>query len=311
MLKVVVLGSNSFIGKHLIRHLAEKKDVSLTLFGKTRGPEFENLNFVQGDFEDSESLSKALRGQDLVYHFISPTIPASSWNAPLMELDKNLRPFMNFLELAGDSRIKKICFASSGGTVYGLQEDLLTEDHSTEPFSPHGIIKRTTESFLQYAKHRYGITYDIYRMSNVYGEGQDVGKGLGFINTALENITNHRPVLIYGTGENVRDYIYVKDVSKLLALSLKKDLNDSDIYNISSNHPISLNELIELMKKVLGFDFEVKYLPKRMSDNQKVVLSNTKIMQYFARMILTSLDEGITKTYNYLRKQEKFVKKSI
>ena len=166
----------------------------------------------------------------------------------------------------------------------------MTEKTPAEPFSPHGIIKRAIESFLQYAKLNYKIHYDIYRISNAYGEGQNVGKGLGFINTALENIINNRPVIIYGDGENVRDYIYVKDIAKLLMLSFSKDLEDSDIYNISSNHAISLNELIILIKKVLDIDFEVKHLSGRLSDNRKVILDNFKIMENFKETRLTTLE---------------------
>jgi UDP-glucose 4-epimerase len=311
MLNVSVLGANSFIGKHLIRKLSERKDVSLTLFARSFTPEFEHFKCIHGDFADTESLTKALVRQDIVYHFVSQTIPATSWNEPLVEIEKNLTPFLEFIELAAENGVKKICFASSGGTVYGLQQDLLTEENRSEPFSPYGIIKRTIESFLQYAKQKHQLNYDIYRMSNVYGEGQDIGKGLGFINTALEKIAHNEPVKIYGDGENVRDYIYVQDVANLLTLSLEKKLEDSDIYNVSSNHPVSLNELIELIKKVLDFDFEVEYLPNRASDNRKVVLDNAKIMQNFEQFSLTTLEDGIEQTYNYLKNKASYVQKSL
>jgi UDP-glucose 4-epimerase len=310
MLKVLILGSNSFIGKHLIKHLSEeRKDVLLTLFGKNLPDDLEKLRFIQGDFRDAESLKKALEGQDIVYHFISSTIPANSWDLPLIEVERNLLPFLKFIELSAQSGIRKVCFASSGGTVYGYQQDLLTEESLTEPFSPYGIIKRACESFLQYARQRYQMNYDIYRVSNVYGEGQDVGKGLGFINTALERIVNNQPVLIYGDGENIRDYIDVCDVAKLLTLSITKDITDSDTYNISSNNPVSLNKLIELMKNVLDLDFEVKYEPTRASDNRKVLLNNSRVLHDFGQIDLTSLEDGIKKTYNYLKSQQPDVEK--
>ncbi|MEK7725305.1 MAG: NAD-dependent epimerase/dehydratase family protein [Acidobacteriota bacterium] len=247
----------------------------------------------------------------MVYHFVSQTIPATSWNEPLVEIENNLKPFLKFIEIASENEVKKICFASSGGTIYGFQQDALNEEHLTEPFSPYGIIKRTIESFLQYAKQKHQLNYDIYRMSNVYGEGQDIGKGLGFINTALEKIAHNESVVIYGDGENVRDYVYVRDVAKLLTLSLEKNINDSDIYNLSSNHPVSLNELVDLMKSILGINFEVKYLPMRASDNRKVVLDNAKIMKHFDQLSLTPLENGIEQTYNYLKNKASYVQKSL
>ena len=109
--------------------------------------------------------------------------------------------------------------------------------------------------------------------------------------------------MVYGDGENVRDYIYAKDVANLLTLSTFKELADSDIYNVSSNHPVSLNALIALIREVTKIDFEVEYLPCRASDNKKVILDNSKIMQFFNNYSLTNLQDGIRNTYNYLKKE--------
>jgi UDP-glucose 4-epimerase len=311
MLKVLILGSGSFIGSHLVR-LLSKDDISISVFGRNEYllPDVK-VNFFQGDFDNGDCLKKALQDQDVVYHFISTTIPSNSWDKPIIEIEKNLIPTLKLIELASECGVKKICFASSGGTVYGLREKVLTEDDLTEPFSPYGIIKRTIESFLQYARAKSGLNYDIYRISNVYGEGQQIHKGLGFINTALENIVLKQPITIYGNGEIVRDFIYVEDVAKLLTLSLNKGFSDSDIYNISSNNPVSLNDLIGIMKNALGLDFEVVYLPARVSDNKKVVLDNSKIMRNFIDLNLTSLERGIEKTFRYLEKRINYVKKSV
>jgi len=303
MLRILGLGFNGFIGRCLTAALVEKENISVTIFSKDTVPSSDTrLKYIQGDFLDTVALRKALANQDIVYHLISQTIPSSSWNYPLLEVEKNLIPTLNLIELSAEANVKKICFASSGGTVYGLQERLLDEQSLTEPFSPYGIIKRAMESLLLYAKMKCELNYDIYRISNAYGEGQNVGKGLGFINCALENIIMGRPVIIYGDGENIRDYIYVKDIAELLTLSIYKPLKDSDIYNVSSGHPISLNALVNLMKDVLGIDFEVSYISGRTSDNKCVILNNAKIMNFFENRSLTFLEDGIKQTYANLKK---------
>lgn len=310
MLKVLVLGCNSFIGKHLVAALEKRDDIRLSVFARNVSFEFnQKTRAVSGNFEDAAALRNAIEGQNVVYHLISQTIPSTTWNSPFLEIEKNLVPTLKFIELAAESGVKKICFASSGGTVYGLQQNLLTETSPTKPFSPHGIIKRTIESFLEYARLKYQVSYDIYRISNVYGEGQNIDKGLGFINTALENIINRRSVTIYGDGENVRDYIYVRDVVKLLLLSVSKSLDDSDTYNVSSGDSISLNNLTALIRGVTRMDFEVKYVPNRLSDNSRVFLDNSKIMQFFSETRLTSLQEGIRNTYFYLKERSASVGK--
>lgn len=135
MLKILLMGASGFIGKHLISTFSNREDLLLTIFGRTyENPDIKNVRFINGNYEDSRDLMKALKGQDLIYHFISQTIPSSSWDNPLAEIEKNLIPFLTFIRLAAENGIKKICFASSGGTVYGLQSNLLTEESLTEPF---------------------------------------------------------------------------------------------------------------------------------------------------------------------------------
>lgn len=305
------MGSGGFIGRNLVETLLCDPDVTVTGFGRTARNTNKNVQFIEGNIEDSTILARALRNQDIIYHLISQTIPSSSWDNPLLEIDNNLQPSIKLIELAAAAGVQKICFASSGGTVYGLNDSVLNEDSPTDPFSPYGIIKRTIESFLEYARHRYGVNYDIYRISNAYGEGQDISKGLGFINTILENIVNGRPVVVYGNGENVRDFIHVVDVGKLLARSVSLNLGASNIFNISSNNPISLNDLLALMKQVTSVDFEIQYRANRLNDNKKVILDNSKIMKLNGGVSLISLKDGVEKTYNYLQKRATYVEKSI
>lgn len=302
MLKVLVLGCGGFIGNHLLKSLRERKNVSITAFGRKCPLQTKGITFIQGDFEDKNKLEKALENQDIVYHLISQTVPITSWQNPLIEIEKNLVPTINLIELAVKAKVKKICFASSGGTVYGYKDTLLNEESPTNPTSPYGIIKRTIESFLQYAKLKDNLNYDIYRISNVYGEGQDIDKGVGFINTSIEKIINNDSVTIFGDGENIRDYIYIQDVVELILLSLEKDLNDSDIYNICSGHQVSLNYLVGLMKELFKTDFEVEYVNQRQSDNKAVLLDGSKIMASSSKKELKSLEKGILKTFDLMKK---------
>lgn len=312
MIRVLILGSRGFIGRNLAAALSGDRNVELTGFGRTSvTEETENLRFVLGDIDDSSALLRTLQDQDIVYHLISQTIPSSSWENPTLEIEKNLQPSLNLIELAASAGVKKICFSSSGGTVYGLNPEVLSESSATAPFSPYGIIKRTIESFLLYATHRFKINHDIYRISNAYGEGQDISGGLGFINTALENIINGRPVIVYGDGEVVRDFIYIKDVARILATSVSRNFDASDTFNVSANHPISLNDLLALIRRVVEMDFEVQYRPGRLNDNKKVVLDNAKIMDSSGNFTLVNLEDGVRNTYNFLKKRSAYGEKSI
>ncbi|MBA3663136.1 MAG: NAD-dependent epimerase/dehydratase family protein [Bacteroidetes bacterium] len=300
MQNVAIIGSNGFIGRHLTQRLSREKNNSLYLFGRGESSiSAENLPYKKIDFFDKEKLKTDFSNIDIVYYLASETIPATSWDTPMLEIEKNLIPFINFLEVISKLQVKKVAFVSSAGTVYGTTEGRVPENSDKKPFSPYGITKLTMENFLSYYKVRYGIQYDVYRVSNVYGEGQDIGKGLGIINTFLEKIIKEKQVKVYGDGEATRNYIYVKDVAELLSFSVR-NISSSDIFNISSNSTLSINNLVKVMKIIVREDFTVSYEQGRKSDNSYIDLDNSKILGSFDGFEFTNINDGVRKTYNSL-----------
>lgn len=303
MINVLILGYTGFIGKHLLGFLTQKQNLKITVFSRKIDNSISaEITQIIGDYAQKEDLKSALENQDIVYHLISATIPATSWEQPMNEIDQNLIPFLQFLQLSSESNVKKICFASSGGTVYGLQQNELSESDPTFPYAPYGIIKNAMEHFLYYYKQKSNLNFTIFRISNVYGEGQIVSKGLGFINTALQNIALEKPIIIFGDGENVRDYIYVKDLVELMYVGISDGLNHSDIYNLGSKQVYSLNELIILFKNLVKENIEVNYLPTRPSDIKNIVLDNSKIKnQQKTDFQFTPIETGILNAYKYIK----------
>ena len=153
------------------------------------------------------------------------------------------------------------------------------------------------EYFLNYFERKNGTKFDVYRVSNVYGEGQDTKKGIGIINTFLENIIKENKVRIFGNGENVRNYLYVKDLAELLTLSLRNDADSSGTFNVASNDSLSINELVQIIRAATGQDFEVLHTETRLSDNPVILLDNTKILAAFPGFAFTAISEGIRTTY--------------
>ena len=159
------------------------------------------------------------------------------------------------------------------------------------------------EYYLNYFEVKYNLKYSIFRVSNIYGEGQDTSKGLGIINTFLEKIILENSVTVFGNGSVIRNYIYVKDVAKIIANSINSDLEKSEIYNLSSNDSFSINELIDILKLNLNENFSVIYIGTRESDNPKILLDNTKLTTEFINLEFTPFQEGIYNTYLELKKK--------
>ena len=302
-MKVAIIGSNGFIAKHLAKALSQTPSVELFLFGRSD----HNLSGIETKYFcinllEPRSFKHLLEGIDLVYYLNSDSIPSSSWHNPYLEVEQNLIPFLNFMEAAAKAKVKKVAFVSSAGTVYGTTNGKVAEDSNKQPFSPYGIMKLNMENFLNYYQIKHQIQFDIYRVSNVYGEGQNTSKGLGIINTFLEQIISHAQVTVYGDGNNTRNYIYVEDVAQLMLHSVHH-LNSSDIFNISSNSTYSINELIEVMKGSIHETFEVNYQTSRQSDNSFIDLDNQKISKMNPNFKFTDIEKGISKTYGFIKSQ--------
>ena len=141
--RVAVIGSNGFIARHLIARLQGDASLDVRLFGRSElSSHGSQLPYGQIDFNNEAALLKSFEGVDLVYHLVSATIPSTSWEDPVLEIEKNLMPFMHLLKAVVGSGVKKIAFISSAGTVYGATQGKVNEQSDKRPFSPYGIFKR-------------------------------------------------------------------------------------------------------------------------------------------------------------------------
>ena len=298
-LNVAVIGANGFIGRHLAELLSTDPNISLSLFGRSSHSSFKNYHRI--DLNDKHFISEHFKNIDYVFYLASETIPATSWDNPLFEIEKNLVPFINFLDCISKIGVKKVGFLSSAGTIYGESNSAMDEASNKHPFSPYGITKLSMENFLNYFHHHNGLSYDVFRVSNVYGEGQNTAKGLGLINTLMENIIKEKRITIFGDGGNIRNYIYVKDVAGILAQMLKLDPKETHILNIASNDTLSINDIIDILKKELKEEFTVDKKEVRGSDNKAIKISNEKLKKKFPQFVFTPINEGIKLTYAHIK----------
>lgn len=299
-MKIVVIGASGFVGKNLCDALIKNKQNDIVCLSKNGINETENLRSIIGTFEDQELINKLLYKADLVYHLVSGSIPSSSWDNPWIEIEGNLIPTLHLIESCAAHHVKKIVFVSSAGTVYGKSDQMLDENATTAPFSPYGIIKNTIENFLRFAFEKYQIHYDIFRVSNIYGEGQNIKKGLGIINIVLDKILNNEEIQIFGDGKNVKNYIYIQDVVYFLQDVVNRNLDDNQIYNLSSDQYASILDIIQLAEKISSAKARINFIESKKSDNQFIQLDHSKLMQAYPEFSFTSLEAGMQKTWEVL-----------
>jgi UDP-glucose 4-epimerase len=258
-MKCAVLGGRGFIGTHLISALLAINDEvrcfdrpNVQAIDTDSGWDFSNVEFIDGDFMAESWLENVLQGVDVCFHLISTTIPKTSNESPVFDVQSNVVGTIRLLDACLEAGVKKVVFVSSGGTVYGIPECVpISELHPTNPICSYGITKLAVEKYLSLYKKLYGLEYMVFRLSNPYGIFQRVEATQGVVAVFLNRIINGYPLKIWGDGSIVRDYVNVKDVVSALLLARDKVVGQR-LFNIGSGSGASLNEIIELMELTVG-----------------------------------------------------------
>lgn len=307
MAHCLVLGGNGFIGSHLVDGLVARghKVRAFDRFGGNK-PRFKSGQQVEqygGDFLNMADLAEALDGIEYVFHFISTTTPASAENDPLIDVETNIHASIELFQLCVEKGVKRIIFASTGGAIYGQSSTIpCSEDNMPLPVSPYAIGKLTIEHYLRYFKVKHGLDSVVLRISNPYGERQPLHRKQGVIPIFLENIAAGRPITVLGDGSMVRDYIYVRDVTEMIADMFAKPAQ-YDVYNIGSGDGVSVSQLVEAVQQASGKQAEVQHAPVPSTFVSKVVLDTRRFSEEFSLRPQTDLATGLKATYDYIQKE--------
>lgn len=298
MKNVLIIGGNGFIGSNLSKYLSSSYNV-YSFDIQLPKVELENVNYIVGDFFDNEFLNRSLENVDIVIHSLSTVNPGNSNTRFMQGYSRDFVQSAYLFDLCVQKNIKVI-FLSSGGTVYGIQDQQpIKETALANPINHYGSVKLCIESVLKTFNKQAHSNMLIARISNPYGPGQDFNKGVGFIDAAIKKSIQKEPIEIWGDGTVIRDYIYIDDVCEMIGSLLMYE-GDEEVFNISSNEGISLNDVIEEIKN-LGLNPNVIYKPGRSVDVPKVILDNSKIEKIHQYKI-RSFREGLSEYYNYLIK---------
>jgi len=301
-----IVGGGGFIGSHLSEALMNLEN-NVTVFDRPGAEHLELLSkkgatIALGNFLDSSDLEKALSGVDTVFHLVSTTVPKSSIDDPVFDVTSNLVGTISLLNVAKNLGVKKIVFASSGGTVYGIPRVIpITEDHPTNPISSYGIIKLAIEKYLALFWKLYGLDYCILRVSNAYGERQAANGVQGIIPTMINKALNHQEIGIWGDGSVIRDYIHVGDIVTAF-LNAAFHEGEPKVFNIGSGVGHSVNDIVKTLEGLLEESLDLIYEPGRAYDVPVNILDNSLARQVLHWEPRIPLSDGIRQTLEYMRK---------
>ncbi|CAN7435183.1 GDP-mannose 4,6-dehydratase [Paraburkholderia hospita] len=316
--RVLVLGGRGFLGTHFVDAFARCK-IPVRIFDRRARQSLDpasvdvidslddmagasNVEIVTGDFACGEGLADALDGVDLVYHFISTTVPSTSNANPISDVQSNLIGTLRLLEMMRDAGVRRIVYVSSGGTVYGNPLTLpVPETHPLQPLCSYGIVKVAVENYLHMHAELYGLTSNVLRVANPYGTHQHHIGVQGIIPTFFKKVAEGSPIEIWGDGSVVRDYIHVNDVVSALLRAGARD--QAGTFNIGSGIGHSVNEILEIVQRHIGQQANVRYLPQRNFDVARIYLDISKARLELDWQPLLSLDAGCALYWEAIRQQ--------
>ncbi|UJF34268.1 NAD-dependent epimerase/dehydratase family protein [Paenibacillus hexagrammi] len=294
-MNVLVLGGTGFIGSNLCKSLLIRghkiRIIDRTI--KNIGFDMTNIECVEADFIDIIDFKPYLKNIDVVYHLISTTVPATSNMNRYFDVNSNVCTTIRLLDDIVKSNAQKIIFLSSGGTIYGQTEITpIPEDHPTNPICSYGIQKLTIEKYLFFYFHEYGLDYQVVRLSNPYGKGQNGRKGQGVIPIFINKVLKNEEIQIWGDGLTIRDYIYIDDVIEALSTLLEYS-GEHRILNLGSGKGSTLIDIINIISSVTGQKALVSFTEARSIDVRANVLDIKKTTKELKWEPKYSLSNGI------------------
>jgi len=299
-MKIMVTGGAGFIGSHIVDRLIKEGHIVIIIDNLSCG-KTENINskaiFIEYDIENKSLIDIFKEYKpEIVFHLAAQKNVRTSIEQPILDAKINIIGGLNLLECCKTTNVKQIIFSSTGGALYGATESIpTTEEHITNPESPYAISKESFEKYLKFYKSVYNLDYTILRYSNVYGPRQDPKGEAGVIAIFINNLLTNKQSIIYGDGNQTRDYVYIKDVVDANIKAIGK----YGTYNIGNTTETSVNELYNKICNISNINIKPIYGDTITGELQRSCLDCKKSLNILEWLPKYNLETGLVETFNY------------
>lgn len=302
-MNILVTGGAGFIASHIVDAFIEN-DHNVTIIDNLTTGREENINpkakFYKADIRDDLTKIFEEGKFDVVNHHAAQIDVRRSVIDPIYDAGVNIIGTLNLLQNCVKFGVKKFMFASTGGAVYGEQDYFpADENHKQQPLSPYGISKLAVEKYLYFYKEVHNLNYTILRYANIYGPRQNPLGEAGVVCIFLDKILAGDQPIINGSGEQTRDYVYVKDVVKANLLTLNE--KESEIYNVGTGIETSVNELFKLINQNFNNAIKEVHGPAKPGEQMRSVITSEKLLRKFGWKPSTKLEDGLKETIDYYK----------
>ena len=307
MAKYLVTGGAGFIGSHLSEEIVRRGHSvrvadSLITGKRSNLDHIQGVEFLEGDLADEAFARQAVQGMDYVLHQAAiPSVPRSVKD-PITSNRANVDATLNVLVASRDAGVKRLVFAASS-SAYGNTETLPKhEEMPTSPLSPYALQKVVGEQYLQMFTRLYGLETVSIRYFNVFGPRQDpTSPYSGVISVFATALIENRSPNIYGNGEQTRDFTYVANVVDGVLRACDAKGASGEIINVATGGRISLNQLFNAMKKLVGASVDPTYVETRAGDVRDSQADISKAQRILGYSPIVSFEDGLRQTVEWYR----------
>jgi UDP-glucose 4-epimerase len=311
----LVTGGAGFIGSHIVDRLMEE-GFDVTVIDNLDTGRIENVahhrnktkfHFVRGDIQDLNLVKETMKDIDAVFHEAALASVTLSVKNPILSNDINVGGTVNLLKTSSDLGVKRFIFASSAAIYGDTNSPIKKEDTILNPLSPYGVSKLAAEKYVQVFHNAYGLETVSLRYFNVYGPRQsfDIQGAYGGAITIFTNrLAKNMSPIIYGDGEQTRDFVYIQDVVNANMLALNSENVAGEVFNIGTGKNISVNQVADILKEIMNRkDLKNVYADPRPTDIRHGYADISKAQKILGYNPKFSFKEGLTELVNWYNKK--------
>lgn len=309
-MKILITGGAGFIGSHVADRLVDEGFEVVVVDDLSSGRR-ENVNKSAKLYEldiKSPHLEKIfeIEKPDYVNHHAAHISVVESVKDPIYSAQNNVIGTINLLENCIKYKVRKLIFASTGGAIYGEQDEFpASENHPARPISPYGITKLTGENYLYYYKACYDLKSVSLRYANIYGPRQDPLGEAGVVAIFIERMLSSKQPVINGDGKQTRDFTYVKDAVDANYLSVINE-DSEGIFNIGTGVETNINDIFHILKDFCSSSLLEVHGPAKAGEQKRSVIDPSLAAKILGWNPQTPLREGLKETVDYFKmKKEK------
>ena len=304
----LVTGGAGFIGSHLTEALVAEGCRVVVLDNLTSGymanldAVIDRVDFIRGDIRDQQTVSKAIRNSEVVFHLAAVVSVPQTVEQPVESAMVNDMGTLNIFEAARDNHVGSVVFASSSA-VYGDDPELpKNEAMIPNPLSPYAIQKITGEYYAHMYNGLYGVKLTALRFFNVFGPRQDPSSPYsGVISVFMQKAVTGSQPIIYGDGTQSRDFIYVKDVVRAIILAAAAPTAGGISINVGTGKSVSIIRLWEIIAQANGSKDQPQYAPPRSGDIHASVADISRAKSLIGFSPEYTFDQGLRQTFKWYR----------